>query len=671
MKRLYRLISGIIVLALLGAIPLSGVAETAAELNLPQLDDCFTERDLFGTWDATATQIALEGDTAVIASHVVDVAGGMVTIVDGGVYVLSGTLDDGQIVVDVKDDEKVQLVLNGVSITCSDSAAILVRQADKVFITLAEGTENTLANGGEFAEEGVDAVIWSDEDLTFNGTGTLIIDSPAGDGIDGNDDVKFASGSYVITAAGRGVDANDSIRVAGGDFTVTTQGTAFRADHDTNADLGYIYIWDGSFTIVTGDGAGEFQTQDGMMGMMGGMQGRMAFDGEAMTPPGFSGEDGEMPTPPEFTGEDGEMPTPPEFTGEEGEMPTPPDFTGEEGEMPTPPEFTGEEGDMPTEQGTDGDSTFQPPQGGMGSFRGAATEEDAEADGTSRKGFKASGDIVIIGGSFDLDTADDAFHADGDLLVFDGTIAVASADDGLHADGRLTVAGGIINIAQSSEGLEAEVIALSGGSVALIASDDGLNARSSTGDKESFEAQEGVLIQISGGTLYVNASGDGIDSNGDILITGGTVVVSGPENNMNGALDCNGTATVSGGTVVAAGASHRRLRIAVFALYSRHFGVFRRALMWYTVCVGIPRSSFLRGAGHVWKEVSAEQPESCSHRGDRQAHARRLLHLQGGEARRAAVRQPRGVQHLRLQERGGVPGADRQHLQGHAAPGRL
>ena len=516
MKRLYRLISGIIVLALLGAIPLSGVAETAAELNLPQLDDYFTERDLSGAWDATATQIALEGDTAVTASHVVDVAGGTVTIVDGGVYVLSGTLDDGQIVVDVKDDEKVQLVLNGVSITCSDSAAILVRQADKVFITLAEGTENTLANGGEFAEEGVDAVIWSDEDLTFNGAGTLIIDSPAGDGIDGNDDVKFASGSYVITAAGRGVDANDSIRVAGGDFTVTTQGTAFRADHDTNADLGYIYIWGGSFTIVTGDGAGEFQTQDGMMGMMGGMQGRMAFDGEAMTPP---------------------------------------DFSGEEGEMPTPPEFTGEEGDMPTEQGTDGDSTFQPPQGGMGGFRGAATEEDAEADGTSRKGFKASGDIVIIGGSFDLDTADDAFHADGDLLVFDGTIAVASADDGLHADGRLTVAGGIINIAQSSEGLEAEVIALSGGSVALIASDDGLNARSSTGDKESFEAQEGVLIQISGGTLYVNASGDGIDSNGDILITGGTVVVSGPENNMNGALDCNGTATVSGGTIVAAGAS--------------------------------------------------------------------------------------------------------------------
>ena len=526
MKRLYRLISGIIVLALLGAIPLSGVAETAAELNLPQLDDYFTERDLSGAWDATATQIALEGDTAVTASHVVDVAGGTVTIVDGGVYVLSGTLDDGQIVVDVKDDEKVQLVLNGVSITCSDSAAILVRQADKVFITLAGGTENTLANGGEFAEEGVDAVIWSDEDLTFNGAGTLIIDSPAGDGIDGNDDVKFASGSYVITAAGRGVDANDSIRVAGGDFTVTTQGTAFRADHDSNADLGYIYIWDGSFTIVTGDGAGEFQTQDDMMG---GMQGRMAFDGEAMTPPDFSGE--------------------------EGEMPTPPDFTGEEGEMPTPPEFTGEEGEMPTEQGTDGDSTFQPPQGGMGGFRGAATEKDAEADGTSRKGFKASGDIVIIGGSFDLDTADDAFHADGDLLVFDGTIAVASADDGLHADGRLTVAGGIINIAQSSEGLEAEVIALSGGSVALIASDDGLNARSSTGDKESFEAQEGVLIQISGGTLYVNASGDGIDSNGDILITGGTVVVSGPENNMNGALDCNGTATVSGGTVVAAGAS--------------------------------------------------------------------------------------------------------------------
>jgi len=495
------------------AVALCGTAMVgeASTVVLPQLNDYFTERDLTGDWDATATLISLEGDTAVTASHVVSVADGVVTILDGGVYVLSGTLDDGQVVVDVKDDEKVQLVLNGASITSSNSAAVVVRQVDKVFITLAEGSGNTLANGGVFEDEGVDAVIWSDEDLTFNGTGTLVIDSPAGDGIDGNDDIKFASGTYVITAAGRGVDSNDSIRIADGNFTVTTQGTAFRASHTSNDELGYIYIWGGHFKITTGGGAGEFMVQEDVMG---GPQGMPNFDGEAMTPPDFSGE---MPT---------DM-TPPEGFAK-GEMPTPPEGFGN-GEMPTPPD------------------------------RGTMSEEDAsEAESdeeTTCKGFKASGDIAVIGGAFELDTADDAFHADGDLLVFDGGIAIASSDDGLHADGGLTVVGGTVDITQSSEGLEAEIITVAGGSISIIASDDGMNARSSTGEKETFDAQEGVRIEIFGGTLSVNAGGDGIDSNGDLAITGGTVVVSGPVSNMNGALDYNGTATISGGTVVAAGAS--------------------------------------------------------------------------------------------------------------------
>jgi len=508
MKRLYRWIAMILIMVALCGTATIGKAES---VELPQLDDYFTLRDHTGDWDATATLISLEGDTAVTASHVVSVEGGIVTILDGGVYVLSGTLDDGQIVVEVKDDEKVQLLLNGASITSSNSAAIFVKQADKVFITLAEGSENALANGGTFEDESVDAVIWSDEDLTFNGTGTLVIDSPAGDDIDGNDDVKFASGTYVITAAGRGVDSNDSIRIAGGDFTITTDGTAFRASHTANDELGFIYIWGGSFNITTGGGAGEFVVQEEVMGVP---QGMPDFDGEAMTPPVFSGDMPKDMTPPEGFG-DGEMPTPPE------------DF--EAGVMPTLPHVE----TMSEENVSEGESE----------------------DETACKGFKASGDIAVIGGTFELDTADDAFHADGDLLVFDGGFTIASSDDGLHADGSLTIVGGTVDITQSSEGMEAEIITLAGGSISILASDDGINARSSTGEKETFEAQDGVRIEISGGTLSVNVWGDGIDSNGDLVVTGGTIVVSGPVSNMNGALDYNGTATITGGTVVAAGAS--------------------------------------------------------------------------------------------------------------------
>lgn len=524
MKRLYRRVSMLLVLAVAA---LCGTALGEGATSLPQLDDYFTERDLAGDWDATATLITLTGDTAETSSHVVAVEDGVVTILDGGTYVLTGALNDGQVVVDVKDDEKVQLVLSGVDIACADSAAIRVKQADKVFVTLAEGTVNTLTSAG-FADETVDAVIFSDEDLTFNGTGTLVIDSPAGSGIDGKDDVKLASGTYVITAAGRGVDANDSIRVAGGDFTVVTEGTAFRANHASNADLGYVYIWGGTFGFTTGGGAENGASATADMGFGGFGPRDAAFGAGEM--PQLDGEMGEMSAPPEgFEG--GEMPERPDFGGETGEMPAPPEGF-EEGEMP---EFNGE---MPAPQD-------------MAATQ-AETEED---DAVSAKGFKASGDIAVLGGTFRLDTADDAFHADGDLLVFDGLLNIASGDDGLHADGALNIVGGTVNITRSSEGLEAEVITVAGGEIALVASDDGLNARSSTGEKETFAAQEGVLIHISGGALAVNAYGDGIDSNGDILVSGGTVVVSGPENNMNGALDCNGTATVTGGTVVAAGAS--------------------------------------------------------------------------------------------------------------------
>lgn len=520
MKRFTRFLAALVALLLC-----VGAAAACGEdgLDLPQLDDFFTQRDLLGSWEPSATKILLTGDSAETSSHVVNIDGGTVTILDGGVYMLTGTLDDGSIVVDVSDDERVQLVLNGVSVTSSDSAAIRVLQADKVFITLAEGTENTLANGGAFDESGdANAVICSDEDLTFNGAGTLIINAPAGDGIDGNDDVKFASGTYVITAAGRAVNANDSLRIAGGHFTVVSDGDAFRADHDSNADLGYIYIWGGTFDITTGGGAANGTgNADDMGGMMPG-----GFDPQAMG--------GEMPTAPEgFT--EGEMPTPPEgFT--EGEMPTAPEgFT--EGEMPTPPEgFT--EGEMPT-----------PPENAS-----EAAGADAE-DAVSAKGFKASGNIAVLGGTYSLDTADDAFHANGDLLVFDGDLTIESGDDGLHAHGDLTIVGGSVDIEKSSEGLEAEVISILGGDIRVTASDDGLNARSSTGEKETFEAQEGVSIDIAGGTLCVNASGDGIDSNGDIHISGGTIVVSGPVIGANGALDCNGVATVSGGTILAAGAS--------------------------------------------------------------------------------------------------------------------
>ncbi len=489
-----------------------------AEASPPQTDDYFTERDLSGYWDASAKTIYLLGDTAETSSHVVSVEDDVITILDGGTYVLTGTLNDGSIVVDVKDDERVQLVLNGVSITSSSSAAIRVIQADKVFITLAEGTENTLANGGSFDEGSeVDAVIYSDEDLTFNGTGALTILSPAGNGIDGKDDIKFVSGTYYITAGNRGVNANDSIRILDGTFTVESGSDAFRADHDSKESLGYIYIWGGNFNITAGGGAVNGKSTTGDPGMP---DMNMNFG----TPPA----EGERPEMPEGfdPSSDENRPESPDGSGNTDGV-TPPEMSeGTEGEMPQ----------MPRE---------------MMPGQTAETEETA----VEGKGFKTSGDLVILGGEFALDTASDAFHADGNLTVYGGQMTIVSGDDGLHADGNLTILDGTVQITQSVEGLEAEVILISGGNITVVSSDDGLNARSSTGEKETFDAQEGVEIRITGGALTVNAAGDGIDSNGDLVITGGIVTVSGPTMNANGAIDYNGSAVISGGTLIAACAS--------------------------------------------------------------------------------------------------------------------
>ena len=222
-------------------------------------DEWFSSRDLSGEVDtATAVEIVLSGNTATTGSDSVSVAGSTVTVTSEGTYVISGTLQNGSIVVNVGKDEKVQLVLNGVSITSKTFAPIYVAQADKVFITLADGTENSLVNGGSFQpidDNAVDAVIYSKDDITLNGTGTLTIQSPAGHGIVGKDDVTIAGGTYLITASQTAIRANDSIAVADGNFTIQAGADGLHAEHNDDDSMGSVFIADGTFTIQAGDDA--------------------------------------------------------------------------------------------------------------------------------------------------------------------------------------------------------------------------------------------------------------------------------------------------------------------------------------------------------------------------------------------------------------------------------
>lgn len=212
------------------------VSSTSTSMEETDKTDMFTDRDLSGDYDkSSATIVKLEDDY---------------TIEEGGVYVFSGTLENGQIVVDA-ESEKVQIVLAGVDISCLDSACIYVKNADKVFVTLEEGTENVLTTSDTFEADGdtkVDGVIFSKSDLSINGTGSLEIKSEEGNGIVCKDELVIASGTYEIEASNHAIEANDRIAIADGDFTLSGGKDGIHCDNE-DSSLGYIYIQDGKFII--------------------------------------------------------------------------------------------------------------------------------------------------------------------------------------------------------------------------------------------------------------------------------------------------------------------------------------------------------------------------------------------------------------------------------------
>ena len=231
----------------------------AASESVSASDALFSARDLSGEYDAAeAVSITLTGSGADVRSDAVTVSGSTVTITAAGTYLLSGTLDNGSVIVDAGKDDKVQLVLDGVQIHSDSFAALYVKQADKVFVTLAEDSANVLSNGGSFTQiddSNVDAVIFSRDDLTLNGSGTLQISSPAGHGIVGKDEVTITGGTCQIAAASHAIAAKDSIAISGGTFALAAYQDGLHAENDDDDTLGSIYITGGSFAIQVSDDA--------------------------------------------------------------------------------------------------------------------------------------------------------------------------------------------------------------------------------------------------------------------------------------------------------------------------------------------------------------------------------------------------------------------------------
>lgn len=497
----------------------------------PQTDaDMFTDRDTRAAYDEeSAVRIERNGSSISVSSDSVQINGTTAILTEEATYIVSGTLDDGMLVVDADEAAKLQIVLDNASITSSTSAALYVLEADKVFVTLAEGSQNALANGGSFVaidDSDIDGAVYSKQDLTFNGSGALTVTSPAGHGIVGNDDLVLAGGTYTVTSASHGLNANDSVRITGEtDLTLD-------AGKDGISAGAYLQITDGAYDLLAGGGS---------------------VNGESQSSTSWGG------------------------------------FRG-------------------------------------GPMEAASSAGETSESSTSMKGLKAVSSLVISGGAFTIDAADDAVHSNAGMTVSGGTFAIATGDDAFHADETLTVTGGAIDISESYEGLEALHLDIQGGEISLVSRDDGLNAAGgadgsgSTGGRDGrfgggwmggapeapagpgeaperpdgsakepaeppqdaadgsdtppempegggrggrgggmdggfSSASSGGSIAISGGTLTIQASGDGLDANGTIEITGGTTVVAGPTSGDTAVLDYDTSATIAGGTFLGTGAA--------------------------------------------------------------------------------------------------------------------
>ncbi len=257
-----------------GNLSISDIDVTISELDV---DDMFTKKDRTTDYEeADVIPIYLADNASACDYDGVTIANNTVTITDEGTYLISGSLTDGQLAVSVDATEDVRLILDGVSINSDSSAALYVKEADKVIVTLAPDSTNSLQNSGKFVtidENDIDGAIFSKGDLTFNGSGHLTISSESGHGVVSKDDLVFIDGNYDITSTFTAISGKDSIRIADGTFIIQSGKDALHSEHD-DTDKGFIYIEDGQFHI-TGksdglDASGTLQVNGGNISMNAG-----------------------------------------------------------------------------------------------------------------------------------------------------------------------------------------------------------------------------------------------------------------------------------------------------------------------------------------------------------------------------------------------------------------
>lgn len=471
----------------LTAVPQAIAYNTAATAA----EEFFSSRDYRTTIESeTPVMIKANGSSFSADGPGVTVSGNAVTITQEGTYIVSGTITDGTITVDMADDtHKAQIVLDNATLHSNSSAPIEVLTADKVFITTTEGSSNVItANIASGATS--DAGIYSKSDMTLNGLGSLTLNITGGDGIVGNDELTITSGTYHITTDGHGLDANDSIAIAGGEFTVFAQKDGMHCEHKTNESKGNIFIQGGSFVFDVGqdgmDASGFLEIQDGN------------FD---ITTCGGS---------------------------EAAPVKTATSNSNGRGQQTTT--VTQTEDNTPSTKGIKS----------VGELRlyGGTFVLDCYEDS-----IHSDSRLYITAGDYTLSTGDDGIHANWDCVIMGGNINILTSFEGLEAQ-RVVVSGGNITMLTGDDGINSTsnnpdpdnsdvYIYISGGRITIDSNKegDGLDANGT--------------IHVTGGDILVSSTTDqrdtSLDADGGAIITGGTFFATGSNSGTAQNFNANST----------------------------------------------------------------------------------------------------------------------------------
>ena len=455
----------------------------------------YKNEDINSNWDGgNSTSIVFEGSNAKISGSGASFSKGVLTIKQAGTFVLSGTLTDGQILVDASKNDVVRLVLNGVSIHNETAPAVYAPQSDKVVLILADGTQNSISDGFGYPsstdEDNPEAAIYVQDDLSITGRGTITVTGNYKHGIRAQDDLVITSGTININAIGDAIRGRDGIAIKNGSFTLKAGGDGIQSNNANSNDVGFVIINGGTFEIqAENDG---IQAQSSLT-ITGGI-----FD---ITTGGGSAN---APTRTE-------------------------DFRGGQGGWP------GQQWQQTATVDEESESMKALKAGKHIFAMGGNFTIDAEDDA-----IHSNGDVLVAAGEYIIKTGDDGIHADASTVISGGKISIPVCYEGIEGL-SVTISGGDVTVTANDDAVNAA---------------GGVDSSSQWGGpmgNDRFAVNGDIFIRISGGKLDLYSPCDGIDSNGNIYLEGGTVRVSGPSQGMEGAIDLDGTLLITGGELITAG----------------------------------------------------------------------------------------------------------------------